>query len=88
MGKRSCFDWRRAHQKLGYRKQRRKQTAAEARPGAQQMDGKHRGTGSASAAREVQRGKEKRRKRVNFAEKEREGERESDAGQRKQWERK
>lgn len=34
------------------------------------MDGKHRGTGSTSAAREVQRGKEKRRKRVNFAEEE------------------
>lgn len=32
------------------------------------MDGKHRGTGSASAAKEVQRGKEKRRKRVNFTE--------------------
>lgn len=28
-------------------------------PGAQQMDGKHRGTGSASAAKEAQRGKEK-----------------------------
>lgn len=31
------------------------------------MDGKHRGTGSTSAAREVQRRKEKRRKIVNFA---------------------
>lgn len=32
------------------------------------MDGKHRGTGSTSAAREVQRGKDKRRKIINFAE--------------------
>lgn len=38
------------------------------------MDSKHRGTGSTSAAREVQRGKEKRRRRVNFAEEQREGE--------------
>lgn len=37
-------------------------------------NGKHRGTGSTSAAREVERGKEKRRKRVNFAEEEREKE--------------
>lgn len=36
------------------------------------MDGKHRGTGSTSAVIEVQRGKEKRRKRVNFTEEERE----------------
>ncbi len=35
------------------------------------MDGKHIGTGSRSAAIEVQRGKEKRRKRVNFAEEDR-----------------
>lgn len=40
------------------------------------MDGKHRGTGSTSAVREVQRGKEKIRKRVNFAEEEREKEEE------------
>lgn len=42
------------------------------------MDGKHRGTGSTSAAKEVQRGKEKRRKRVSFAEDEREKERAGD----------
>lgn len=35
------------------------------------MDGKHRGTGSTSAVIEVQRGKEKRRKRVNFTQEER-----------------
>lgn len=38
--------------------------AAEARPGAQQMDGKHTGTGSTPAAKEAQRGKKK--KKVNF----------------------
>lgn len=42
------------------------------------MDGKHRGTGSTSAATKVQREKEKRRKRVNFAE-ETQKERASDA---------
>lgn len=39
--------------------------AAEARPGAQQMDGKHTGTGSTPAAKEAQRGK-KKKKKVNF----------------------
>lgn len=42
------------------------------------MDGKHRGTGSTPAATKVQREKEKRRKRVNFAEETRK-ERASDA---------
>lgn len=64
----------------------------EARPGAQQMDGKHRGTGSTSAAREVQRWKEKRRKRVNFVDEDREKEEKEEkramCGQRKQQERK
>lgn len=40
------------------------------RQSARRMDGKHRGTGSTSAAREVQREGEKRRKRVSFAEEE------------------
>lgn len=39
--------------------------AAEARPGAQQMDGKHTGTGSTPAAKEAQRGK-KKKKKVNL----------------------
>lgn len=38
------------------------------------MDGKHRGTGSTSAAREVHRGKENRGKRVNIVEEEEEEE--------------
>lgn len=70
-GRNSCFDRKRAHQKLGYHKQRGKQTAAEARPCAQQMDGKHRGTGSTSAATEEREGE---KKEVTFAE---EGEKET-----------
>lgn len=38
-----------------------RQLQKQGRTGAQQMDGKHRGTGSTSAARKVQRGKEKKK---------------------------